>query len=56
MLIYLTVNLKYICSIYIYIYFYENYFFPVISEAGKLSLFFCFVFILKMFKDCECVI
>lgn len=54
MLIYLTVNLKYICFIYIYLY--KIYFFPVISVAGKLSLFFCSVFILKMFKDCECVI
>lgn len=56
MLIYLTVNLKYICFIYIHLYKKKDFFFPVIGVAGKLSLFFCSVFILKMFKDCECVI
>lgn len=44
--------------IYIYIYTYRKtiFFFPVIIVAGKLSLCFCSVFILKVFKDCECVI
>lgn len=55
---YLTVNLKYIYVSYEYIYTYIIFLFScVISVAGNLSLFSSVsVFILKMLKDCECVI
>lgn len=55
MLIYLTVNLKYICFIYIYSYM-KIIFFLLSVLQEKCPSFFCSVFKLKMFKDCECVI
>lgn len=44
MLIYLTVNLRYICFIYKYIYLHFKKIVPVIGVAGRLSLFFLFSF------------